>query len=134
MSNSTLFPVLSPIHKGKVLGTRLAENCKSSFSSPEPPGPLKRERLGTKAPPAKRDRRLWGRECISHTQFTFVCCQYLDITFTVINERTVINCTFAFLCAISFKAFLTSARKRARGIDAVSVLVAARSLLTFIFV
>ena len=38
-----------------------------SFSSQEPPGPLNRWRLVTgpraKAPPAKRDRRLWGREC-----------------------------------------------------------------------
>ena len=31
-----------------------------SFSSPEPPGPLNRQRLGTRA---KVDRRLWGREC-----------------------------------------------------------------------
>ena len=51
----------------------------SSFSSPEPPGPLSRWRLGTsaKAPPAKRDRRLWGREWV----FLFFFPRHYQIVF-----------------------------------------------------
>ena len=50
----------------------IVDSRNGAFSSPEPPGFLSRWRLGTrtkwppfpraKAPPAKRDRRLWGRE------------------------------------------------------------------------
>ena len=62
------FPVLYTTEPLNCISTRSIRPAASHslVSSPEPPGPLNRRRLGTKAPPAKRDRRLWGRECFSH--------------------------------------------------------------------